>query len=101
MHYATGKLCLLELTYINKLNHIYCFSYATFKNWVARFESEEGGLNEISQSYKRFGLHRQSDNSITYREYAPGVVKSSLIGEFSILVSRIIIIINIRLYSLT
>ncbi|KAI8057208.1 glycoside hydrolase superfamily [Syncephalis plumigaleata] len=57
--------------------------YGIFKNWIARFESEEGGLNEVSQSYKRFGLHRQSDNSIAYREHAPGATKASLIGEFN------------------
>ncbi|RKP26538.1 hypothetical protein SYNPS1DRAFT_32707 [Syncephalis pseudoplumigaleata] len=45
--------------------------------------SEEGGLDGVSQSYKRFGLHRQPDNSIVYREHAPGVAKASLIGEFN------------------
>ncbi|KAI9591608.1 glycoside hydrolase superfamily [Syncephalis fuscata] len=57
--------------------------YSKFQDWVTRFENEKGGLDGISQSYKEFGLHRQPDNSIVYREHAPGVVKASLIGDFN------------------
>ena len=43
----------------------------------------EGALTQFSQSYLTRGLHRHSDNSVTYQEYAPGVARACLIGEFN------------------
>ncbi|RKP09697.1 glycogen branching enzyme [Thamnocephalis sphaerospora] len=57
--------------------------YATCQAWITRLNECEGGLEQFSRAYEHFGLHRQPDNSIIYREYAPGAIRASLIGEFN------------------
>lgn len=40
-------------------------------------------MDAFTRSYERFGLHRQPDNSVIYREYAPGAAEAFLIGDFN------------------
>ena len=42
----------------------------------------EMGLDNVSQSYKRYGLHRDG-NKYIYREWAPGAKSISIFGEFN------------------
>jgi hypothetical protein len=39
----------------------------------------ESGLDYVSQSYKRYGVHREGDKYV-YREWAPGVKSISIFG---------------------
>ncbi|KAH9813335.1 family 13 glycoside hydrolase [Melampsora americana] len=54
-----------------------------FSSWIKQIDETEGGLGKFSKGFERFGLIPQSDGSIVYREWAPGVEKASLIGEFN------------------
>lgn len=53
------------------------------KNWIARFEQMEGGLEEFTQGYKYYGLHIGADNSVVAREWAPGAKQLYLTGDFN------------------
>ena len=44
---------------------------------------EEGSLDAFSRGYQRFGFNVNSDNCITYREWAPGAQAAYLVGDFS------------------
>lgn len=57
--------------------------YAKTHDWIKRINETEGGLDKFSKGADSFGLHVGKDNSITYREWAPGAVKASLIGDFN------------------
>ena len=48
---------------------------------TAQFKAEEG-LYYISQSYKKYGLHRDGD-MIVYREWAPEAAAVSIFGDFN------------------
>lgn len=50
--------------------------------WKDHF-AKEGGLAEFAASYKRYGLHVNKDNSVTYREWAPGASEAVLTGDFN------------------
>ncbi|EGG04427.1 family 13 glycoside hydrolase [Melampsora larici-populina 98AG31] len=54
-----------------------------FSSWVKQIDETEGGLDNFSKGFERFGLIPQSDGSIIYREWAPGVEKANLIGDFN------------------
>lgn len=54
-----------------------------FKEWQAKLDQNEGGLDAFSKGYEKFGFIAQPDGSIVYREWAPGVEKASLIGGFN------------------
>jgi hypothetical protein len=58
-------------------------SYACFQDYVDKVKEWEGGLENFTQAYKYFGIHVNSDNSVTAREWAPGAVQVYLTGEFS------------------
>lgn len=59
--------------------------YACFQDYVDKVKEWEGGLDSFTQGYKYFGIHVNSDNSVTAREWAPGAVQVYLTGEFSML----------------
>lgn len=57
--------------------------YACFKELHDNIEANEGGLDKFTKSYERFGIHRQADNSIYMKEWAPGATGISLRGDFN------------------
>ncbi|KAH7100630.1 glycoside hydrolase [Auriculariales sp. MPI-PUGE-AT-0066] len=57
--------------------------YDLFSKWKAEIERTEGGYEQFSKGYQRFGFNVQRDNSIVYREWAPNAVTASLFGEFN------------------
>jgi 1,4-alpha-glucan branching enzyme len=58
--------------------------YAVFKKWYDEIQKTEGGLANFSKGYEKMGLHVDPQSqAVTYREYAPGVEKASLIGDFN------------------
>ncbi|XP_010556050.1 PREDICTED: 1,4-alpha-glucan-branching enzyme 1, chloroplastic/amyloplastic-like isoform X2 [Tarenaya hassleriana] len=46
------------------------------------FEKHEGGLEEFSRGYLKFGFNREY-GGIVYREWAPAAVEAELIGDFN------------------
>lgn len=44
-----------------------------------------GGIDKFSSGYKEFGLHVQSDGSVSCMEWAPGADSIALVGDFSML----------------
>lgn len=58
--------------------------YALYKKWADSIETSEGGLAKFSQGYLKMGFQVDpSSQSVTYREYAPGVQRAYLIGDFN------------------
>ncbi|BGP12214.1 alpha-1,4-glucan branching enzyme [Rhodosporidiobolus nylandii] len=56
---------------------------AAFTRWLETINAHEGGFERFSEGYKTFGLHALQDGSVRYREWAPGVVEASLVGDFN------------------
>lgn len=59
------------------------FRYSCFLDYVDKVSEGEGGLDNFTQGYKWFGIHINSDNSVTCREWAPGANELFLFGDFS------------------
>lgn len=57
--------------------------YGCFKDIWEKIASYEGGLEAFSSGYKKFGLQIKPDNSVTWREWAPGAHSVALSGEFN------------------
>ncbi|TDG43303.1 hypothetical protein AWZ03_010275 [Drosophila navojoa] len=57
--------------------------HGVLKDWIAKIDQCEGGLEEFSQGYKYYGLHFQPDNSVIAREWAPGARDVYLTGDFN------------------
>ncbi|XP_046681961.1 1,4-alpha-glucan-branching enzyme [Homalodisca vitripennis] len=57
--------------------------YACFLDYVDKVSEGEGGLENFTQGYKWFGIHINSDNSVTAREWAPGATELFLFGDFN------------------
>lgn len=56
--------------------------YDYFAKTLKEIEECEGSLEAFSRGYERFGFTIEADG-VQYREWAPGVVEASLIGDFS------------------
>lgn len=50
---------------------------------IEKVSANDGGIQEFTQGYKYFGMHFNSDNSVTCREWAPGAANLFLAGDFS------------------
>jgi Carbohydrate-binding module 48 (Isoamylase N-terminal domain) len=61
--------------------------YRQMKDWQAKIDATEGGVEKFSRGYERFGLNVGKNNEVVYREWAPNAVKASLIGDFSMSLS--------------
>ena len=48
-------------------------------SWLRAFDGE-GGLEAVSQSYNKFGLHIKESGDIVYREWAPSAQALSLVS---------------------
>ncbi|XP_018320680.1 1,4-alpha-glucan-branching enzyme [Agrilus planipennis] len=57
--------------------------YACFKDTIEKIEEVDGGLDNFSRSYERFGINVQPDNSVVCREWAPSAQQLFLTGEFN------------------
>jgi 1,4-alpha-glucan branching enzyme len=56
--------------------------YKIFQGILQKINETEGGIEQFSRGYERFGLTKQEDG-LTYREWAPGAKAVHLIGDFS------------------
>lgn len=57
--------------------------YEKLKQWKDSIETHEGGYDNFSKGYRRFGINVQPNGEIVYREWAPNAKEAFFIGEFS------------------
>ena len=57
------------------------FSHA--QKWIKTISDTEGGLEQFSRGYEKFGFNVTPNGDIVYREWAPNAVQANLIGDFS------------------
>lgn len=57
--------------------------YNLFRKWKDTIEEHEGGYDNFSKGYLKFGLNANANGDVVYREWAPNAVEASLIGDFS------------------
>uniref|UniRef100_A0A8C6LUH3 1,4-alpha-glucan branching enzyme n=1 Tax=Nothobranchius furzeri TaxID=105023 RepID=A0A8C6LUH3_NOTFU len=57
--------------------------YELLKKQLSILEEAEGGFDQFTRSYRSFGVHRQSDNSLFFKEWAPAAEALFLTGEFN------------------
>ncbi|KAK4633814.1 1,4-alpha-glucan-branching enzyme [Fulvia fulva] len=53
------------------------------QNWIKTIEKTEGGLEQFSRGYEKFGFNITQDGTINYREWAPFALRAYLIGDFN------------------
>lgn len=58
--------------------------HSLYQKWADTIEKYEGGLDRFSLGFQKMGFHVDpKTGSVTYREYAPGVIRAYLIGDFN------------------
>lgn len=57
--------------------------YDLFKKWKDTIQRTEGGYDNFTKGYLKFGFNVAKDGTVTYREWAPNAVQATLIGDFS------------------
>ena len=57
--------------------------YGVFKNRKDAIDQFEGGYNEFTKGYDKFGFKVGSDGNVMYKEWAPNAKEAYLIGDFS------------------
>ncbi|KAL1923064.1 uncharacterized protein VTP21DRAFT_9440 [Calcarisporiella thermophila] len=56
--------------------------YSHYRDWVQKIDETMGGYDKFTRGFEYFGFNLTPEG-IVYREWAPGVEKASLIGEFN------------------
>ncbi|KAK2466060.1 hypothetical protein APHAL10511_001702 [Amanita phalloides] len=54
-----------------------------YRSWKDKIELHEGGYENFTKGYLKFGLNVDESGQVTYREWAPGAQQAFLIGEFN------------------
>jgi 1,4-alpha-glucan branching enzyme len=57
--------------------------YTLFQQLKQKIQNFEGGLDNFSKGYNKFGFNVLENNEVTYREWAPNASEAVLIGDFS------------------
>ncbi|EME47895.1 glycoside hydrolase family 13 protein [Dothistroma septosporum NZE10] len=57
--------------------------FAKAQNWIKTIDKTEGGLEQFSRGYEKFGFHVTQDGTIHYREWAPFALRAYVIGDFN------------------
>jgi 1,4-alpha-glucan branching enzyme len=57
--------------------------YQLFKKWKDTIKQTDGGYDQFTKGYLKFGLNVRPDGSVVYREWAPNAKEAVLIGDFS------------------
>ncbi|KAJ7228364.1 1,4-alpha-glucan branching enzyme [Mycena pura] len=55
----------------------------SFRNWKETIDRHEGGYENFTKGYLRFGLNVGPGGEVIYREWAPGATEACLIGDFN------------------
>ncbi|KAF4575115.1 alpha-1,4-glucan branching enzyme [Pleurotus pulmonarius] len=54
-----------------------------FRKWKDTLEEHEGGYENFTKGYLKFGFNVKDDGTVVYREWAPNAKEAYLIGEFN------------------
>lgn len=54
-----------------------------FRKWKDTIVEHEGGYDQFTKGYLKFGFNVSANGEIVYREWAPNAVEAYLIGDFS------------------
>ncbi|KAK3672890.1 alpha-1,4-glucan branching enzyme [Recurvomyces mirabilis] len=57
--------------------------FSKAQQWIKTINDNEGGLENFSRGYEKFGFLITPDHTITYREWAPNAMRAYLIGDFN------------------
>ncbi|CAJ0643016.1 10721_t:CDS:10 [Entrophospora sp. SA101] len=57
--------------------------YSNYKRWIDNINTHEGGMENFTRGYEKFGFNVLPNNTIVYREWAPSAKTASLVGEFN------------------
>lgn len=57
--------------------------YEVFKKWKDTIDQFEGGYDNFTKGYDKFGFHVGSGGEVVYREWAPNAIEANLIGDFN------------------
>ncbi|XP_066555963.1 1,4-alpha-glucan-branching enzyme isoform X2 [Amia ocellicauda] len=57
--------------------------YGLFTKKIAMIEEAEGGYEKFTRGYESFGVHRQPDNGLYFKEWVPGAEAVFLTGDFN------------------
>jgi 1,4-alpha-glucan branching enzyme len=57
--------------------------HEVFRKWKQTIDQHEGGYNDFTQGYLKFGFNVAKDAQVVYREWAPNPKEAYLIGDFS------------------
>lgn len=56
--------------------------YDLYANWYQKIQDSEGGLDQFTKSYLKFGIN-VTPEGITYREWAPNAKEAHFFGDFN------------------
>lgn len=59
------------------------YRHDIFRKWKDLIEQHEGGYDNFTKGYLKFGFNVTPNGQVVYREWAPNAVEASLIGDFS------------------
>jgi 1,4-alpha-glucan branching enzyme len=54
-----------------------------YRAWKDKIDQLEGGYENFTKGYLKFGLNVDETGQVTYREWAPNAQQAVLIGDFS------------------
>ncbi|RDB20124.1 1,4-alpha-glucan-branching enzyme [Hypsizygus marmoreus] len=54
-----------------------------FRQWKDTIEQHEGGYENFTKGYLKFGINVAPSGEVVYREWAPNAVEANLIGDFN------------------
>ncbi|KAJ3933157.1 MAG: glycoside hydrolase family 13 protein [Lentinula lateritia] len=57
--------------------------YDLFRQWKDTIDEHEGGYDNFTKGYLKFGLNVGSNGEVVYREWAPNAREANLIGDFN------------------
>ncbi|XP_010775191.1 1,4-alpha-glucan-branching enzyme-like [Notothenia coriiceps] len=77
-HQKKHIMCIPALRRLQSLS-----LYEQLQKQLSKLEETEGGYDQFTQSYKTFGVQRQPDNSLHFREWAPAAEALFLTGDFN------------------
>ena len=57
--------------------------YDIYRKWKDTIDQHEGGYENFTKGYQKFGFNVRSNGDVVYREWAPNATEAYLIGDFS------------------